>query len=62
MDEKKTSSIPEIMDVGDLAGLLRVSKPTVRKLIEAGKIPGYCFGQGKYLISKRKLIETIEKG
>ena len=63
MEEKKQQGlIPEIMDLGDLSVLLRISKPTAKKLIEEKVIPGFRFGQGKYLISKRQLIETIEKG
>ncbi len=40
--------------------LLRVSKPTAKKLLDNDTIPGYKFLRGKYLVSKRQLIETIE--
>lgn len=50
------------MDVGDLAELLRVTPQFARGLIENGTIPGFKFARGKYLISKKLLIETIEKG
>jgi len=53
--------IPDIMDIGDLVELLRVSKQTVMKCIEDGKIPAYKIAKGKYLITKRQLIKTIEK-
>ena len=61
MEEEKTSgTIPDILDLEDLAGLLRVSKPTAKKLVEEKVIPGYKFLRGKYLVTKRQLIKTIE--
>ncbi len=58
--EKISSGIPDILDLGDLAELLRVSKPTAKKLVEEGIIPGYKFLRGKWLITKRQLIKRIE--
>ena len=61
MEEEKTlAAIPEILDLEDLAGLLRVSKPTAKKLVEEKVIPGFKFLRGKWLITKRQLIKTIE--
>jgi len=61
MEEEKTlKDIPDILDLGDLAELLRITKPTAKKLIEEKVIPGFKFLKGKYLITKRQLIKTIE--
>lgn len=62
IEKNQQGLIPEIMDVGDLAELLRVTPQFARGLIENGTIPGFKFARGKYLISKKLLIETIEKG
>lgn len=59
-DKEMFKGIPDILDLGDLASLLRITKPTAKKLVVDGAIPGYRFLKGKYLISKRQLIETIE--
>jgi excisionase family DNA binding protein len=62
MEEEKTlQAIPDILDLEDLAGLLRVTKPTAKKLVEEKVIPGFKFLKGKYLISKRQLIKVIEE-
>ena len=59
-DKEMPNGIPDILDLGDLAILLRITKPTAKKLVVGGAIPGYRFLKGKYLISKRQLIKTIE--
>ena len=67
MEEQKENSkvlqaaIPEILDVQDLAELLRTDDDEVRKLIREEKIPAYMIGKGRYLISKKKFIEVIEE-
>ncbi len=52
--------IPDILDLEDLADLLRVSKQTARRLVADGDIPAYRFAKGKYLITKHNLIKTID--
>lgn len=56
----ESTGIPDILNLSDIAELLSVSKPTAKKLLDEGIIPGYKFLRGKYLVSKRQLIETIE--
>ena len=62
IEKKQQGLIPEILDLGDLAELLRVSKQSAKALVDNGTIPGFRFMKGKYLFSKRQLIEVIEKG
>ena len=50
-----------ILDVIDLAVLLRVSAQTARRYINEKRIPAYKVVPGKYLISIRRLIEHIEE-
>ena len=49
------------MDIGDLVELLRVSRATIMKCIDDGRIPAYKIAKGKYLITKRQLMKVIEK-
>jgi excisionase family DNA binding protein len=49
------------LDVEDLAELFRVSKQTVRDLIRSGIIPGYRIAQGKYIVTKRYLVDFIDE-
>jgi excisionase family DNA binding protein len=58
--EEKQGAIPEIMDAGDLAELLRVSKQTAIRYIRQGQIPAARIVKGKYLVSRTKLIEFID--
>ena len=61
LEEKEQISNTGILDVVDLAGLLRVSVQTARRYINKGKIPAYQVVPGKYLISTNQLIKHIEK-
>ena len=56
-----TGDLPDILSVKDLARLLNRSEYTIKKLILDEKIPGHRFGKGRYLISKKELIDFIEK-
>lgn len=49
------------MDLGDLAELMRATRPFVRGLIKRGKIPAIQLGKGKYLITRRLLLDTLDK-
>lgn len=60
-EEIKGSYIPEILDVDDLAALLRVSRERARDYIREGKVPAYRIAKGRYLISVRKLVKVIEE-
>ena len=50
-----------ILDVIDLAVLLRVSAQTARRYINEKRIPAYRVVPGKYLISIKQLTEFIEE-
>ena len=50
-----------ILDVIDLAVLLRVSAQTARRYINEKRIPAYRVVPGKYLISVKQLMEHIEE-
>ena len=62
MNEKPTETIPEILDAGDLAELLRVNRQTILRYINANKLPACRIVPGKYLVTKERLIEFINKG
>jgi excisionase family DNA binding protein len=59
--EEKQGAIPEILDAGDLAELLRVSKQTAIRYIRQGSIPAARIVKGKYLVSRARLIEFIDE-
>jgi len=50
----------EILDVGGVAKLLRISKYGVYKLAREGKIPGLYIGN-KWRFSKSKILEEMGK-
>ena len=50
-----------ILDVVDLAVLLRVSDQTARRYINEKRIPAYRVVPGKYLISVKQLEKHIEE-
>ena len=56
----ETTNIPEILDVEDLTELLRVSKQTIRNLIKRQEMPGWRYASGKYVCTKKQLLEWIE--
>jgi excisionase family DNA binding protein len=60
MDERQAETIPAILDVGDIADLLRVSTQTALRYIRQGSIPAARIVSGKYLVSRTKLIEFID--
>lgn len=50
-----------LLDVVDLAVLLRVSDQTARRYINEKRIPAYKVVPGKYLISVKQLEKYIEE-
>ena len=56
-----TRVLPDILNVKDLASLLNRSEQTIKRWILDEKIPGHRFGKGRYLISKKELVDFIEK-
>ena len=63
MEEQQEKDVLDvgILNIDDLADLLDISKQTVRRYINEGRIPAYRVVPGKYLISQRQLVEHIEK-
>ena len=49
-----------ILNVNVLMDLICVTRQTLISYIKEGKIPAYRLSPGKYLISSRQLIKTIE--
>ena len=60
-DEREEISNIGILDVVDLASLLRVSVQTARRYINEGRIPAYKVVPGKYLISVDMLKAYIQE-
>ena len=60
MNEEKITNLPEIMDIQDLAELVRVSKQSIRNLVSDKKLPAYRLATGKYIFSTKQLIQHIE--
>lgn len=60
LDEREQIADIGILDVVDLATLLRVSEQTARRYINDKKIPAYRVANGKYLISVDHLKKYIE--
>lgn len=50
-----------LLDVVDLAVLLRISSQTARRYINEKRIPAYKVVPGKYLISVKQLEKYIEE-
>ena len=51
----------EVLTTGEAAKFLRISRQTLYKLIEQGKIPGMKVGQG-YKFLKSELISSLRPG
>lgn len=60
-EEREETSNIGILDVGDLAVLLRVDNKTARRYINNRRIPAYKVVNGKYLISVDHLKEYIKE-
>ena len=62
LSEEKKEGMADIgiLDVYDLAVLLRVSPQTARRYINEGRIPGYRVVPGRWLISVDHLKRHIE--
>ena len=60
-EEREEISNIGLMDVIDLAILLRVSPQTARRYINEKRIPAYKVVPGKYLISVKLLEKYIEE-
>lgn len=52
---------PEIMNVGEVAELLRMTKPGAYKWIHSGAIPAYKI-EGTWFIFRDELKATLRKG
>ena len=60
-EEREEISNIGILDVEDLAILLRISKQTAMKYLREKRIPSYKVVNGKYLISVPYLMKFIEE-
>ena len=60
-EEREEISVIGILDIVDLAVLLRISSQTARRYINEKRIPAYKVVPGKYLISVKQLEKYIEE-
>ena len=61
LDEREQIADIGILDVVDLATLLRVSEQTARRYINEKRVPACKIANGKYLISVDHLKKYIEE-
>jgi excisionase family DNA binding protein len=52
--------LPDVATVEDLAAMLRLSAPTVRRLFRAGEIPG-CKVAGRWLVERQKFLHFLRR-
>lgn len=54
--------LPDVLDVNDVAEILKLSKSTVYKMLRKEEIPSYRVGLGNKMlrVSKEDLIDYIE--
>ncbi len=53
-----TSSLPDILDVSDLASLLRLHRVTIRLKAASGEIPGRQIGN-RWRFSRERIMEWM---
>ena len=56
-----TDETPDLLTVGEVAALCRVSTRTVRRMIKSGALPRVAFGdRGRVLIKRNDICALIE--
>ncbi len=59
IDTVRLADLPELLKVGEVARVLRVSDQTVYAMLREGRIPAMRAGS-RYLIPKHRLVAMIE--
>tara|TARA_R100000353_G_scaffold8944_1_gene10354 strand:- start:1588 stop:1833 length:246 start_codon:yes stop_codon:yes gene_type:complete len=59
--EEKTKAMPELLKVSEVANLLRISQPTVKRWVRDGVIRGHQFAEGgEYRIEKEDILNRLK--
>jgi len=57
---EKTNLLPDLLKVSEVADLLRVSQPTVKRWVRDGVIRGHQFAEnGEYRIEKEEITKKM---
>lgn len=56
------SDVPILMTLDEAALLLDISRPTAKRLAQAGKIPAFKASAHSWRVDKDKLLEWMENG
>lgn len=62
MDRSGTADVPDVLNERSLAELLGISRESAMALCRTNRVPARKVMRGRYLISKRMLVEWIERG
>lgn len=62
MNGTRLTEVPDILTERSLAELLGISRESAMALCRAGRVPARKVMRGRYVISKRLLVEWIERG
>lgn len=62
MNGSRTGDVSDILSERSLAELLGISRESAMALCRANRVPARKVMRGRYLVSKRQLIDWIEKG
>ena len=61
--EEKTKAMPELLKVSEVANLLRISQPTVKRWVRDGVFRGHQFAEGgEYRIEKDDILKRLNNG
>lgn len=58
----RTTEVPDVLTERSLAELLGISRESAQGLCRANRVPSRKVMRGRYLVSKRLLMEWIERG
>jgi|TARA_R100001530_G_scaffold44592_1_gene33773 excisionase family DNA binding protein len=59
---EKTKQLPDLLKVSEVASLLRISQPTVKRWVREGWLKGHQFGHGgAYRIEKEEILKKMDK-
>lgn len=57
--QMRTVDTPGLLSVREAAGILRVSRPTMYRLLRRGDVPGYLVG-GQIRVDTRELLRFLD--
>lgn len=62
MNGGRMAEVPDILTERSLAELLGISRESAMALCRANRVPARKIMRGRYLISKRRLLDWVERG